>query len=436
MSSVFVSHSSGDDALVSRIVADLRSAGHTVWVDQSDLLPGGAVAGSIQEGIAGSDAFVLLHSHTASSSRWVELEWQAALGRNMDDSAYNLVLVRVDDCKVPLILSSRKWIEMSRGYDGAIQDLLAALGPSEQQRPLVWYFDDSHAALSSFDERHSSAFCVRTFTDVLDLITATGQAARDASLTPDIILLDLHCPRQDADPDVLAETDHRLAEFLQAERELKDYVDAAWHPVGVDIVESVRQIYPPDILPIVMHTQQGLFLLRDELLQELEEMGAGWLLKGRFSPETDRMIIERIVLQSGHALDTEKLRVLIIDDNPRFIDAFVDRQSGHYEIEAIENESEVLRTLSQLQAQQAFPDVFVVDMYYPRATDEDPAGESTWPTRSSTSLPRWNETPQRRAGGLRTSRPHRTETDTPQLQGRRRAGVGVHTERHADARRP
>jgi len=83
------------------------------------------------------------------------------------------------------------------------------------------------------------------------------------------------------------------------------------------------------------------------------------------------MIIERIMMTSGHRLSSTKPRVLIIDDNPKYIESFITRQGSYYEIQAIASESEVLSTLRRSEAEGTFPDVFVVDMYYPRGTDDE-----------------------------------------------------------------
>jgi len=183
-------------------------------------------------------------------------------------------------------------------------------------------------------------------------------------------VLDLYIPLQGLDPATIATAEQELRNYLKAEHELKGYVDAAWEPMGVEIARTARQLYSQEELPIIMHTQEGLFLLRDELLEELQGLGVGWLLKGRFSAETDRMTIEGLILRSGHRLGTGKPRVLIIDDNPKYIEAFIERQSEEYEITSIQSEDEVLRTLTRLEAEGNFPDVFVVDMYYPRGDDE------------------------------------------------------------------
>jgi CheY-like chemotaxis protein len=77
-------------------------------------------------------------------------------------------------------------------------------------------------------------------------------------------------------------------------------------------------------------------------------------------------VLERIIMQSGHRMNPGKQRLLIIDDNPAFLDAFIERQGDYYEIETLESQAEVLRTLNRMDGEGVFPDIFLVDMYYPR----------------------------------------------------------------------
>ncbi|MDP2401704.1 MAG: toll/interleukin-1 receptor domain-containing protein, partial [Actinomycetota bacterium] len=159
MGTVFISHSSHDQSLASRLAGDLRQSGHSVWLDQSDLPAGASLAGSIQAGIAQSDAFVLLFSEQALNSGWVELEWQAALERKVADSAYTFLLCRLGDAEVPLILRGRKWIELRDEAEyalavDAIRGSLVPPAPTTKAAPVVWYFDDVQESLDAFAERH------------------------------------------------------------------------------------------------------------------------------------------------------------------------------------------------------------------------------------------------------------------------------------------
>jgi len=368
MTSVFVSHASQDDHVVAQVVSALRGSGHQVWVDQSELKVGGSLAGSIQEGIAKSNAFLLLYSRAAASSPWVELEWQAALSRALTDPTYALLLGRLDAADPPLLLQTKKWTDLSSDLVAGIAGLQQALEApgSEDLRPLVWYFDDESTWIESFMTRHHSGFRIRAFNDAAALLSALLTTARRPAEIPDLLLIDLYAIKEGTTQDHRSKAESCVSDMIRAERQLRGDVDAAWRPVGVEIVDAVREFYPPSVLPLAMHTQQGLILLRDELIQQLESLGVGWILKNRFSPETDRMVLDRIARRSGHKMSSAKPRVLIIDDNPSFIKSFIERQSDAYSIQSITSEDEVMPTLSRLDASGDFPDLFLVDMYYPK----------------------------------------------------------------------
>ena len=65
MLSVFLSHSSSDKELVTRIAEDLKDAGIPVWLDAWEILPGDSVAQKIQEGL---DALTTLQFTQTSQS--------------------------------------------------------------------------------------------------------------------------------------------------------------------------------------------------------------------------------------------------------------------------------------------------------------------------------------------------------------------------------
>lgn len=378
MATVFVSHSSEDGVISSEIAAALRGRGHTVWLDQTDLPAGDSLASSIEAGIVASDVFLLLHSDSAIRKGWVSLEWQAALERTVAETDYRFVVAVLDDTPLPLLLRGRKWIDL-RGNSAAVgaegfTQVLDAVGPIPAPEPpatpprsskaVVWVFDDEERWTEGFTQRHGDTFTITTFNDASALLTAvlTGDEL------PDILLLDLYAPRGRSPEGELREAESCVREMIAAEVVLRGDVDRAWHPAGVDIVEAVREFYPASRLPIAMHTQQGLALLREDLLEQLESLDVGWLIKNRFSPETDRLVLDRLAMRSGRPLPAGRPRVLIIDDNPAFIEAFTARHSEHYLIRALSSEAEVMPTLRELEMSGEFPDLFVVDMYYPRTT--------------------------------------------------------------------
>jgi hypothetical protein len=57
---VFISHSSRDEALVSKVVSYLEQAGFEVWYDEREVLPGDNPGEKIDQGLRESDAMVVL----------------------------------------------------------------------------------------------------------------------------------------------------------------------------------------------------------------------------------------------------------------------------------------------------------------------------------------------------------------------------------------
>ena len=51
--SVFISHSSRDQQFARWIAVDLKNAGHRVWFDEWEILPGGSIVGKMEEGWSG-----------------------------------------------------------------------------------------------------------------------------------------------------------------------------------------------------------------------------------------------------------------------------------------------------------------------------------------------------------------------------------------------
>jgi hypothetical protein len=76
---VFLSHSTHDDATVAALRAALESYGVSVWADSQRLSAGEELTPRIQEAIANAQHFVVLVSPRAINSPWVSKEVQLAL---------------------------------------------------------------------------------------------------------------------------------------------------------------------------------------------------------------------------------------------------------------------------------------------------------------------------------------------------------------------
>jgi CheY-like chemotaxis protein len=244
---------------------------------------------------------------------------------------------------------------------------------SRPEKINVWYLDDNHDYLNRFKERHNKHFSTTPFNNVVELLERLRKIKYGDECFPDILLVDLYAPlsKFEVNLNLLDETNKRLKEFFQMEKKLKTYVDSAWEPYGVEIVDSVREHYSNEELPIAIYTQRGLVLLEDEFIIELEKLGISWLLKKQFSAETDRLILSKIMMQGKRGMEPGQKRILILDDNPKFIEEFIKRHKGYYDIEGIIDQGELLASIEKMKLENRFPNVLLVDLYYPRGNDRE-----------------------------------------------------------------
>lgn len=78
---VFISYSSGDDALAGRIASGLERAGFDVWYDKQKIMPGDNWADKIAQGLRESDAMVVLLSEGALRSEFIRRDIDFALSQ-------------------------------------------------------------------------------------------------------------------------------------------------------------------------------------------------------------------------------------------------------------------------------------------------------------------------------------------------------------------
>jgi hypothetical protein len=76
---VFISHSSKDEAVVRWLADQIRAAGHTAWVAEWELQPGGQLTSKVQAALAGCDAYIALLTEEGYDSIYVAQEVGAAV---------------------------------------------------------------------------------------------------------------------------------------------------------------------------------------------------------------------------------------------------------------------------------------------------------------------------------------------------------------------
>jgi len=95
----FISHSSADRSVASKIEKALEAAGLRVWLDDSEIRLGALLGKELQDSIRASRVLLLLWSRHAASSRWIKSEWLTALHLNR-----YIVPCALDDTLLPQCL--------------------------------------------------------------------------------------------------------------------------------------------------------------------------------------------------------------------------------------------------------------------------------------------------------------------------------------------
>jgi hypothetical protein len=170
----------------------------------------------------------------------------------------------------------------------------------------VLYCDDNSRSISEFAERHHAHYDVVPSAGIDDV---HGEIARlDAEHSrPDLLLLDLYHPHG-VDDDALTLKAREQAEAMLDQLstlidEVRPYVNRAWTPSAIGVLETLRRDFPEHRLPVLIYTRRGLLLLQDQEIRRISEHSADWLLKEpkRISVDTERELIDRYVRQANAA---------------------------------------------------------------------------------------------------------------------------------------
>ena len=128
MANVFVSHRRSDNAEAIRLAADLRSAGHSVWLDEWDIGLGDSIVQKMNEGLEGATYVVVCYSASGIASEWMGREWMSALARQLDGQRVKLLPVLLTGGgDIPAILSDLKYADLVRDWNSGMAELLRAV---------------------------------------------------------------------------------------------------------------------------------------------------------------------------------------------------------------------------------------------------------------------------------------------------------------------
>lgn len=132
MSYIFLSHSHVDKPFARRLAADLRAAGHAVWIDEAEINVGDSLIGAIREGLDQVDYVAALLSTASVESEWVRKELDIASNREVDEKRVVVLPLMIEKVPLPGFLKGKFYADFTspEKYAESFPLLLKKLGPA------------------------------------------------------------------------------------------------------------------------------------------------------------------------------------------------------------------------------------------------------------------------------------------------------------------
>ncbi len=122
MEGFFISHSKHDGDTARRLAMELRQMGKDVWIYSDGIQPGENLPVQINGALKKCKVFMLLWSKNAKKSKWVELEWSAA----MMNHKRTIISCLLDQTRLPDLLQTYRYIDF-RDFNIGWSELLKTL---------------------------------------------------------------------------------------------------------------------------------------------------------------------------------------------------------------------------------------------------------------------------------------------------------------------
>lgn len=130
MSKIFLSHTSIDKPFVRKLANDLRSNGHTVWIDEAEINIGDSLIGKIRDGLDSVDYVAVILSQASIKSEWVQKELEIASNRELKEKKKVVLPIKIEDVELPGFLEGKFYGDFSneKEYSEKLELLLRSLG--------------------------------------------------------------------------------------------------------------------------------------------------------------------------------------------------------------------------------------------------------------------------------------------------------------------
>jgi len=130
MSSIFISYAHENKEFAKNLAKELRAFGHTVWIDETELLIGDSLTEKLCDIIDNVDFVGAIISSASINSPWVKKELELASNREIDEGRVIVLPILLDDIKLPGFLKGKVYADfkLKKNYKEGIKKLLDRLG--------------------------------------------------------------------------------------------------------------------------------------------------------------------------------------------------------------------------------------------------------------------------------------------------------------------
>jgi len=124
---IFIAHASEDKNIVRKLANDLIDRGLLVWFDEWEIKVGDSLVEKINQGIEYSSFMAIVLSKNSIEKTWFKKEINAGFVKELNNRGVYLLPLLLEDCKVPPLLSDKKYANFSISYENGLAELLASL---------------------------------------------------------------------------------------------------------------------------------------------------------------------------------------------------------------------------------------------------------------------------------------------------------------------
>jgi hypothetical protein len=123
MAKIFISHTHEDRDAAHQITTALAKAGLEPWLDVQELRSGDELLRTIAKVLAEAEYFAIVLTRRAQTKPWVLTEMRMALTSEIENGHPKVLVLRLDDCEVPIELRHKVYLDFRGRFDAALTEL-------------------------------------------------------------------------------------------------------------------------------------------------------------------------------------------------------------------------------------------------------------------------------------------------------------------------